>query len=210
MRVSILIPWRTDNGQRQKLWNHCRRLWEATGYEINVGEDPGHHPFNAARAFNRAARKATGDVYITYGADHLPDVDRITWAVDQLHTYNWCAVYAQTAHLSETDTNALLTGYSPTNITPAQVVPFCLGVNAVRADKWIDLDERFTGWGSEDTAWRLVLEATYGPTPQPTGTLWALHHDPAPRDHAEDNYELLREYQNAHNAGTLTDYMAAR
>lgn len=207
MSVSILIPWRTDNSQREKLWTYCRQLWEATGYEITVGEDPGTHPFNIGRAFNRAARKATGDIYITYGADHLPDVDRIEWAVEQLSTYDWCGLYAETAHLSETDTNALLAGYSVDRITPAHTIPFCLGVNAIRADKWIDFDERFHGWGSEDQAWRLLVQAAYGRPPEPSGTLWALHHEPASLERAEANFDLLREYQAAYTSGRLAEFL---
>lgn len=200
MNVSILIPWRTDNGERARLWKHCQRLWDVLPYQIVVGSDSGDGPFNAAQAFNNAASKATGDVFVLYGADHLPDRDRIDWAVQQLETYKWCGLYSHTANMTKTDTNAILAGWHPDAITADRITPFCIAVIAVRADAWIPLDERFIGWGSEDTAWRLTLRDLYGPPPEPHGMLKALYHDPAPMDHAEANYDLLREYQRAYNA----------
>lgn len=208
MKASILIPWRTDNGQRERLWQHCRRLWETSGHEIVVGHDLGTAPFNISRAFNKAARAATGDVFILYGADHLPDLDRVEWAIEQLQTHNWCALYSHTAGLSQTDTNAILSGYHPDRLTFTQVAPFCTSIIAIRAEKWIDFDERFQGWGGEDTAWRMVLETLHGPSPEPSGTLRCLYHEAAPRTHADQNFALIGEYITAQAGGRMREYVA--
>lgn len=207
MNISILIPWRTDNGQRERLWDHCRQVWEQSSYEIVTGTDQGYGPFNIAKAFNQAARKATGEYFILYGADHLPDFDRVEWATEQLTTQKWCALYAETAGLSQTDTNAILAGFNADNITPTQVAPFCTAIIGIRRDAWIDFDQRFTGWGGEDTAWRMVLETLYGPTPQPSGRLRCLYHEAAPRSHTDHNFALIGEYMTAQAEGRMLQYV---
>lgn len=201
--ISVLIPYRGDGAQRDRLWAHCRKLWDALPVELVIGEESGIGPFSAAAAFNDAAHKATGDMYILYGADQIPDWDRIQWAVEQLTTHKWCALYANTAGYDETSTNAILNGASPNSVPLGASVPFCTAIIGIRADAWIPYDERFTGWGVEDSAWRLALETLYGPTPEPTGTLRCLYHPPAPRDQFEQNCALMGEYMEAANNGTM-------
>jgi hypothetical protein len=207
MSVSVLVPWRTDNGQREKLWAYCEKVWQRSPYELVVGVEQGYGPFNISKAFNDAARKATGDIFVLYGADHLPDDDRIEWAVEQLKTYKWCALYSDTAGLSEVSTKQILKGADPAGIVPVQVAPVCTAIIAIRAEDWIDFDERFTGWGGEDTAWRMALESLYGPPPQPSGMLRCLYHNAAPRDHAQGNYNLIGEYITAEAEGRMSEYL---
>jgi len=213
VKVSVLIPWRTDNGARERVWSHCERLWNVLPYELVIGTDSHEGPFCPARAFNDAARKATGEVFVLYGADHLPDQSRVDWAAKQLETNQWCGLYSSTVHYSQTSTNAILSGWHPDRVPPAEfetVHPFCIAVIGIRADAWIPFDERFTGWGSEDTAWRLALSSLYGPTVEPpTEPLRALWHPPAPKDHAEDNYQLLQEYVDAANGKRMREHLEA-
>lgn len=207
MVTSILIPRRPDNGHRDRLWAHTKQLWADTSYEICEGTDTGVGPFNIAMAFNNAKTKATGDKAILYGADHLPNIDRIEWATNQLDTHPWVGLYAATGTYNPDDTQAILTGEPPNNYQLGNIHPFCIAIIGIRADMWIPLDERFTGWGSEDTAWRLALTTLYGEPPTPTSTLQCLHHPPAPRDQAEHNYELLLEYQTAAGTDTMRAYL---
>jgi len=205
MTTSILIPFRGDNGQRDRLWAHCQKLWSQTPYEIVVGTDAGNGPFNTAQALNSAHTKATGDKLIIYGADQLPDTEAINEAVSHLEHHPWVAVYNSTATHTPESTERILAGLEPTQ--PPTTAPLCVAIIGIRADKWINYDERFRGWGSEDTAWRHALQALYGDAPTPTGTLQTLYHEPASRARAEDNYRIYREYVDAHNAGNMRDYL---
>lgn len=201
--ISILIPYR-PTPEREQLWDHCKTLWAATGYEIVTGTSP-DGPFNTAAAINDAASKATGDMLMIHGADHLPDTTAINWAAEQLTTHPWVAIYSTTSSYDEPATRAILHGSTPTNL-PTQITPFCIADIGIRKDAWIPMDERFNGWGSEDRAWRLALETLYGPTPTSPFTLRTLHHPAAARDNAEANYTLYLEYEaNIHRMG---DYLA--
>lgn len=206
--ISVLIPFRGDNGQRDIVWAHCRKLWEALPVELVIGTDPHpERPFSFARGINDAARKATGDIYIVFGADQIPEWERIEWAVEQLGTHQWCALYADTAGYDQTATTAIMNGYSPERVQHGSWAPFCTGIIGIRAESWINFDERFEGWGGEDVAWRMTLEALYGPTPDPTGTLKCLYHEPASKAHTENNYALIGEYMTAVKNGTIRDLL---
>lgn len=205
MAISALIPFRGDGAQRDRLWSHCRKLWEHLPVELVIGEDPGDGPFNISCAFNDAARRATGTKFILYGADQIPDWDRIEWAVEQLDNYRWCALYANTAGYGQASTNAILAGSLPDSVPLGPSVPFCTSIIGIRADSWIPFDERFTGWGGEDTAWRMALTSLYGDTPEPSGTLRCLYHEAASRAFTDSNFALIGEYMTAEANGTMRD-----
>jgi len=208
MTTSILIPFRGDGGTRDDLWNHLRPRWERMPYELVIGREQGHGPFNISQAFNDAASRATGDNFILFGADQLPYIDRIRWGIEHLEAGKpWVALFAETAGMTRTDTYAILNGYQPDKIPVTQVAPFCTAIVGVRRDKWIKFDERFQGWGGEDTAHRLVLETLYGPSPEPTGRLHCLWHEAAPRTHTEANFALIGEYITAEAEGRMEAYV---
>lgn len=206
MNLSVLIPWRTDNGHRQRLWDYCRPLWEQYDIELCIGTDPlDDHPFSPARAFNNAAQQATGDAYVMYGADHIPDPWHLAWVAEQLTVNAWCAVYANTGTYSPEDTEQILTGTNPGEFQYAQIVHHCVGILAIHPDAWHDtggMDERFEAWGAEDYAYRTALHNLYGPTPEPTGTLPTLWHPPSPRTET-NNSHLAEEYNQAQATGTM-------
>lgn len=208
-RISVLIPFRGDNGGwRDRAWDHCKKLWDVLDVELVVGTDDGQGPFKIAQAFNDAARRATGDVFILYGADHLPSWGRILWAVEQLQTRPWCALYANTSGYGLTSTNAIFAGANPKNVPTGPVAPFCTAIIGIRRDSWIPYDERFIGWGCEDSAWRLMLETIYGLSPEPSGTLMCLYHEGAPRDYFTGNAALMGQYMAAADEGRMVEYIA--
>ncbi|MGH7240584.1 MAG: glycosyltransferase, partial [Candidatus Saccharimonadales bacterium] len=72
--ISLLVPFRSDNGRREETWNWLREYWhhELPGAEIIVGTND-DTPFCKTMAFNQAANKARGDVFVLMDADcYLP------------------------------------------------------------------------------------------------------------------------------------------
>jgi hypothetical protein len=195
--ISVLIPFRGDGAQRDRLWAHCRNLWAQLPVELVVGEDSGDAPFNVSRAFNDAASRASGDIFMLYGADQLPDLDRILWASEQLETHAWCALYAGTGAYSQASTEALLNGYGWDRAVFDQWAPFCTGILAVTRETWADvngMDERFFGWGCEDVALRVALTTLHGDTPEPSGNLRCLWHPAASRERFDANAAMIGAY----------------
>lgn len=206
MRVSVLVPFRGDGAHRDHLWAYVRRIWETLPVELVVGEDPGTAPFNVSRAFNDAADRATGDLFVLFGADQIPDMDAIDWAVEQVTAgAAWCPLFAATGAYSADDTARIVDfGSDPTLYGFDQWAPFCTGIVAVTRAGWADvngMDERFYGWGCEDTALRIALQGILGTPPTPTGTLACLHHPAAPRDRFQANAAMIGAYETAAAAG---------
>jgi len=203
--TSVLIPFRGDGGQRDRIWSHLKKLWEETPYQIVIGSDDSKGAFNIARAFNDARSKATGENLVCYSADHMPSVEAIEEALQRLEHNAWAPLFESTAAHTSMSTEQILAGKPPTEAPT--ITPLCVAIIAIRAENWISYDERFQGWGSEDRAWRHALQALYDDTPAPQLTSYALYHEPASRAHAEDNYRLYCEYVAAHNAGTMLHYL---
>lgn len=200
MIVSVLIPWRTDHGHRERLWTYLRPLWQALPNELVTASDgrADGEPFDYATAANRAASEAAGSIYVTWGADQLPDQAAINTAAETARTRGWAGVFTRTAYWSPFDTERILAGANPGPIRPETVYDNATGILAVRADAWNaigGMDERFHGWGYEDAALRARLTSDYGHTPTRPGTLRGLWHPVRHRVFTGPNAELYyREY----------------
>ena len=206
MNVSVLIPWRTDHGPREVVFGHVLERWRALPVEVVIGQDSGDGPFNVSAAFNDAARQATGDVFVLFGADHLPDLDAVHDAARAAHTHDsWAPVFASTGAYRQIDTGLIVNGANPELYDFAQFAPFCTGILAVSRNAWITvngMDERFLGWGCDDVALRIALGVLVGPPVfEPIGTCRALWHPAAPRDHFEVNAARIGVYETAAAAG---------
>jgi glycosyltransferase involved in cell wall biosynthesis len=190
--VSVLVPWRTDHGPRERAWNYLRPLWEATGHEIVVGTDNGHGPFNKSQAINRAFAASTGDVVVVMDADGLPPLPEFDPAPP------WQPLYTHTQYLSRADTAAVYAGADPWTVEPERTYPECTSIVAVRRDAWPGMDERFEGWGYEDTALRVTLTRRHGPAAAPARSFRCLWHPSAlaasPAATARNRMLFDREY----------------
>lgn len=207
MTVSVLIPWRTDHGHRERLWNHLRPRWEQLDVELCVATDGAEDgaPFSYATAANRAAKQASGDVLITWGADQLPDMEAIQAAAAVARERHWSMVFEYNGTFSPFDTEQILAGANPATLRPEVFEAHCTGIIAVRRDVWDELggmDERFVGWGYEDAALRDKLIWQYGRPAVRDRTLLCLWHPVRHRVYTGANAELYyREYApRAHGA----------
>src|SRR6185369_7450826 len=69
-RISLLIPFSSTDPQRKRVFRWVLDYWHAAlpDAEIVIGRSSGQ-PFCKTQAFNRAARKATGDIFVLLDAD---------------------------------------------------------------------------------------------------------------------------------------------
>lgn len=205
MNLSVLIPWRSDHGHRQKLFDYLLPLWQALepkGVEVCIGEDDHGRPFNCARALNRAFRKATTDKMVGFGADYFPDLENLRAGAQVLDSHPWVPFLAQTGYYSEASTYEILAGRDPAELNLEYTLPFATAMIGFTRDAMATsggLDERFEGWGYEDAAHRQTLIGLYGDRtalPYTSRCFWhpSDHRTPeGPNRALMDEYEPLRD-----------------
>jgi hypothetical protein len=198
MKVSILIPWRTDHGSRAAAFEYLLPRWEATGADVCVGEDDPTGPFNCSRAQNRAFRKAKHDRLLMFGADQIPPIrTELLDAMLSLSAEPWIPIMAQTGYYSRESTGRILAGADPFAEPLEYTLPFCTGVIGVTRHAYESaggMDERFSGWGYEDAAFRQTLAGLFGAPPALGNTLRCLWHETDHRKAVSPNEVLMRDY----------------
>lgn len=209
MSVSVLIPWRTDNGPRERAFRYILGLWEQTGAQVCVGVDDDGGPFNCSRAQNRAFRQAKHDTLLMIGADSLPDCGVLHTADGALRKpyapqwyYKWSSapwfpLFEKTAYYSKESTERILSGADP-KLEPFEYeLPFCTGPVALTREAYIatgGMDERFAGWGYEDAAFRQTLAGLFGAPPAFPATCRCLWHETDHRITVSPNQVLMEDY----------------
>lgn len=208
MDVSILIPWRTDNGPRERVFRYLLPLWEATGAQVCIGEDDSDGPFNCSRAQNRAFRLAKHDILYMIGADAFPDVVSLSYAISCLSPnppqwyytrsgFGWLPTFAETGYYSQASSERILSGAEPASEELEYTLPFCTGPVALTRDAYLKsggMDERFSGWGYEDAAFRQTLAGLFGCPAALPCTLRCLWHETGHRNAVSPNEVLMRDY----------------
>lgn len=217
MRISVLIPYRGTNPYWEQVFARTQREWrdlllmnEDIDVEIIIGRQTDDGPMQVARCINDAAARATGDVFVLWGADHWPDVDKLRWLSNTMSgdsSLAWQPLFENTGIIKRDQTYRLINGgpFSQSRVRFRSVVSMCIGIFAVRREVFFSVggeDERFVGWGMEDAAFRHVLTAFYGvpPPAQKGSVLKALWH--VPQSHSDvfavKNVEIYHSEYLAH------------
>lgn len=222
MKISVLVPFGADESEdgkwRRRVWEYLRPQWEEfPTLELVVGHDRAHGdrpyffnpsgqkewlgssaPFSVSRALNDAASRATGDAFLLFGADHVPDSIVLDFAREQLMRHRWVRLYDRIAYLSHSATHLLL---NHSQVDAKEWHPIsapCDGVLAVRRCAWEQvggMDEEYEGWGYEDTDLLHRLQRHVpGGRMEPSGAyLRELWHDGGKRNLDGPNAALFRE-----------------
>ena len=222
MDLSILVPWRPGDPDRERAWDYIRGYWEGIqsdlimDIEIVEGNDTGQGPFNCAMAINDAFKKSTGRAVAIYGADCLPDVDSLECTWQALNDgLPWVPMYNRVDYYSKEGTKRILEGEYPCNVEtdPRMSVPFqtaFLAMGRAVYKRAGGHDERFVGWGAEDSAFRRCLYLLFGDQESLDFPMKCLYHASGHRQMSENNWNLIREYENIHDAYDLHKYLDER
>ena len=174
MGISVLIPFKSDDGPRDRIFRWIRQRWEGLfpEAEVIVGENPGE--FNRSRSINDAFSRSTGSVVIVADADTVfyPEViERAIEAVQQRRT--WVLPYEFYDRVHPQSTDQILeqppTAEIPkgTYLADDSITIACSGVLVLPREAFEvvhGFDPRFDGWGYEDVAFRDSVDV-----------LWAKH-----------------------------------
>lgn len=209
MNVSVLIPWRGGDPNRERVFEYVLAQWAKLPVQVCVGEDDPGGPFNCSRAQNRAFKQATGDHLLMIGADTLPPaLSDISAASECLldpapqwrytrSGHGWLPLFAETAYYSQESTNRILLGADPADEPLDYTLPFCTGPVALTRGAYVatgGMDERFSGWGYEDAAFRQTLAGLFGAPPALPATARCLWHETDHRIAVSPNEVLMRDY----------------
>jgi hypothetical protein len=210
IKVGIVIPWREQPSrikafERVIAW-YSENLPEAKIYTSNrEGEvwDP-----SGSRNDGVSMAEADGvDVIVMSDADTIPEIDPLKDAIfssmldDLIHK-----PYTEYRAFTEPSLEQLDKGVSLKNISNEVVAGACSGTNVFSPSTWWKIggsDEKFLGWGYEDTA---MLRAHTIINGQPyvihPGVVYAQFHELQPRKgdiNYENNKTLYQEYKKCSN-----------
>lgn len=192
MKVVILCPIRYGDPARDKLWAFCRPIWEQGFPEWPIfegvhSEDEG--PFNRSKGINRAAAAAGDwDVALIIDNDCVSDPRGIRSAVDVARSTGRLVVaHDRRVMLNEAGTKRILSGYSG-DWTQARFVErvwsdsvsCAVAVSRSTWDAAGGFDERFVGWGHEDSGFHLACETVSGNILRVEGNTFHLWHPVSP------------------------------
>ena len=216
MDVSILLPWRPDGSIRDRIfYDYVLPRWTETGADVCVGEDDPGGPFNCSRAQNRAFRQAKHDLLFMIGADTIPSLDHVGRVLMRRWSFreHWFPLFSETGYYSREDTERILSGADPDSIEFDYVLPFCTGPVALTRDAYVatgGMDERFSGWGYEDAAFRQTLAGLFGAPPALPATCRCLWHETDHRIAVTPNEVLMRDYTPLTDPVKTQTYLDAR
>ncbi len=188
MTVSVVVPWRGDGAQRDRLWKWCRDRWESLrdlGVVDEIIEcDSGQEPFTRGTSLNRGVERAAGDVLVLADADTF--VDEIAEALELLASgapwvvaYGWQEYY----RVSPADTDAYLAYQLPTTLRPFRFLEQCVsrsGCNVLTRegfDRVNGFPETLRGWGYEDDCFVAAMDTLVGPHARTRGFAVQLYHE---------------------------------
>jgi hypothetical protein len=186
VNVVVLVPRRPDGGHRDSLWEFCRPRWEQSFPSWDIVE--GEHldgPFNRSAAVNAAAAAAGDwDVAVIIDSDVVVDPRAVESAVRVAQLTGQMTVSHDTRiMLNKVGTNKVMRGFrgnwwqrTMVDTTFSDSVSCSVVVTRELWDACNGFDERFVGWGYEDTAFRITAEAIAGPILKTGAEVYHLWH----------------------------------
>lgn len=213
MRTVVLVPRRADGGVRDRLWTYCQERWRTEHPDFEIFE--GHHDtglFNRSAAINRAATRAGDfDTAVVIDADVVIDRALVRAGLALAQRFDRVVfpfrVYEAVNELGTSRIMAGWTGDWKTASTKAywDSVSTCVMIPRRVWDAVNGFDERFVGWGFEDSAMACAADTTGGRL-RLEGTVWHLWHPPSPERNDKtpeykSNRALAAQYRNACHVG---------
>jgi Glycosyl transferase family 2 len=176
--ISILTAFTSDDPSRLRVWDWVRRYYAVNFPRAeHVTGGSGARPFNKAQAVNRAAREASGDIFLLADADTCLDRGGAVKAADRMRATGaaWAFPADEVYRLSGRQTAACLAKPpAPFGVIGKGACRWhsgdlrkLAGWVMVTREAWEQLggmDERFSeGWGCEDACFALALGTLLGP-----------------------------------------------
>jgi hypothetical protein len=201
-RVVTCVPWRGGKAEREELWRIVRPHLEGLGWPIFTGDREG--PWSRAAACNAAAAAAgEWDVALFADADTIPEPDTVMQAVERVVEHGGAIRPHDHLWTLSAGEMRLFRMRGEINFQPRRTNPGggLLVITRRAFDAVGGFDERFVGWGHEDShmATMLLVEADWDRLP---GNAWHLYHerDSADTPERRTNRAMMHRVQREHRA----------
>lgn len=208
-KISMIIPFQPDQGRRDFIWPFVHMRYQRLMPEVELciaGDDS--DLFSKARAVNRAARQATGDIFVIVDAEVIFEpglLDRIQFLIDH---HPWIIPFNEAYRLTKEASDRLIEEGLPSEIvvdeSDIEYHEWVLGgymnvMTRAAFEKVGGLDERFKGYGYEDVAFALSLDTMCGKHYRMEGIVYHLWHPWADLYHENfrNNWNLYLRYLEA-------------
>lgn len=205
MTVSVLVPYRPDGGQRDRVWEYLKWEWKDhfPNWEVITGACP-DGPWVKALAVEDALSRASGKTLIISDADVW--CDGVEEAVFRVQDSQWAVPHTMVHRLSESATRDVMSSL-PIDEDDLDELKhlgqLAGGMTVIRRRLYEEapLDPRFKGWGQEDQSAALAWRALGGVPWRGHDPLWHFWHPPMPRKNrsvgSDESVRLYRRYLNA-------------
>jgi hypothetical protein len=192
MKLSFLIPFRDADGTRTRAKDWILARWQHfyPDAEFCIASDDGIDPFNKSMAVNAAAKQASGDTFVILDADSWIPMDTMAMAFRRLELAGnrWVVPARRSFRLTQGYSDQILALDPTTEKLPplinsratveqaGGVVGFCHIVPREGFESVGGMDERFRGWGGEDSCFVKALDVVWGQHIKVQGTVMSLWH----------------------------------
>lgn len=197
MRVSVVVPYRPDDGLRDAHWAKLCERWRTAFPHWDVVTGTTHRsegPWIKAVAAERAVRAADAlepDVLVVADADvWLTPSSALAQAASLVHTGQaaWAVPHNQVRRLGLASSEHVLNGgrFGEHLALAERVYKGMVGggIAVFSRQGWERIggfDPRFKGWGGEDSALGRAADTLLGRHTRLDGTLWHFWHEPQQR-----------------------------
>lgn len=215
MSVAVIVPWRDTSPWRNVV---CEVVVEHYRNELAVDEvtlvDAGGSDFNRAASKNLGVTQTTADVLVIADADTLVPGANLRAAVDFARECSVVVPFDTLVGLSQSGTEMVMRGMMPPFADWRGDAPEHVELDwRQRSDGGVNVctraafeasggfDERFVGWGFEDSSFAFAMHTLVGPPMWLSATAVHLWHplDPTRRDSALQStlLGLCKRYEQA-------------
>lgn len=184
--LSIIVPFKSDGKDREKIWNFLKKRYETLmpDAELCINEYD-EVPYCKSASINNAVRKSTREILLIVDADILINIKDVEKAMSEVYDKGIVAPY-KLVRFSEDATNKILENNN-FNIDDSFIdsntqtfTTLCSAICIIKKEifkKCGGYDERFKGWGSEDVAFYKCMHRVNGPIYKiPDFTMYHLYH----------------------------------